>query len=82
MNRSEAVVLSCVSAKMVVDLYARQSTGALPPPPPQEYLQENLAPRMLAVNGTLFGLALLCVVLRVYVRAFMLKTFGVDGESL
>lgn len=67
--------------QMVSKLFVRQGPGPLPPPPSPEYLNENLAPRMLAVDGTLFGLALLCVVLRVYVRAFMLKTLGIDGES-
>lgn len=60
-------------------LHARQDPGSLPPPPSQEYLNENLAPRMLAIDGTLFGLAMICVFLRVYVRAFLLKTFGLDG---
>ena len=41
-----------------------------------------MAPRMLAVDETLFRLALLCVLVRVYVRAIMLKTFGTDGVSL
>ena len=54
--------------------------GELPPPPPQAYLDENLAPQMLAVDGTLFALAMLCVLLRVYVRVGMLKTFGIDGK--
>ena len=67
---------------MIKHLYARQTPGSLPSPPPQEYLNENLAPRMLAVDGILFGLALLCVLLRIYVRAIMLKTFGTDGMSL
>lgn len=74
------VTSSCWIAKMAFKLHTRQGPGPLPPPPPQEYLNENLAPRMLAVDGTLFGLAVLCVLLRVYVRAGMLKTFGIDGE--
>lgn len=64
---------------MVVDLVRRQGFGGpLPPPPPQEYLDENLAPAMLAVIGSLFGLAMLSFLLRVYVRTVMLKTFGID----
>jgi hypothetical protein len=63
---------------MAVHLLARQAPPATPPPP-QEYLDENLAPQMLAVDGTIFGLAMLCVLMRIYVRAIMLKTFGVDG---
>lgn len=66
---------------MISKLLERQGPGPLPPPPSSEYLSENLAPRMLAVDGIIFGLALLCVILRVYVRALMLKTFGIDGES-
>ncbi|KAF2024509.1 hypothetical protein EK21DRAFT_94032 [Setomelanomma holmii] len=62
---------------MAVTLLARQAPP-MPPRPPQEYLDENLAPKMLAVDGTIFGLAMLCVLLRIYVRAVMLKTFGVD----
>ena len=81
MRGSELVLSAFRSfAKMVLQLHARQAPGALPPPPSQEYLDENLAPRMLAVDGTLFGLAMLCVSMRVYVRAVMLKTFGIDGE--
>jgi hypothetical protein len=63
---------------MAVELFPRQSFGPLPPPPPKAYLDENMAPHMLAVQGALFGLAMLCVLLRVYVRAVMLKTFGID----
>ncbi|KAH7123531.1 hypothetical protein B0J11DRAFT_314047 [Dendryphion nanum] len=67
---------------MVDQLFARQDGGGgpppLPPPPPQAYLEENLAPKMLAVDGTLFALAMVCVLLRVYVRVVMLKTFGID----
>ncbi|KZM21875.1 hypothetical protein ST47_g6996 [Ascochyta rabiei] len=63
---------------MVVELFTRQGPGPLPPPPPQEYLDENLAPKMLAVDGCFFGMAVLFVLLRVYVRAVLLKTFGID----
>lgn len=66
----------------VVDLFARQDDGGwmmdLPPPPPQEYLDETYAPQLLAVDGTMYGLAMLCVLLRIYVRVVMLKTFGLD----
>jgi hypothetical protein len=34
---------------------------------------------MLAVDGTFFGFAMLCVILHIYVKAFKLKTFGIDG---
>ncbi|KAJ4331511.1 hypothetical protein N0V87_009092 [Didymella glomerata] len=63
---------------MISVVHARQAPGPLSPPPPTEYLNEDLAPRMLAIDGILFGLAMICVLLRVYVRAIMLKTFGVD----
>ena len=69
-----------LNARMISRLHGRQASGPLPPPPPTEYLNENLAPRMLAIDGILFVLALICVLLRVYVRAIMLKTFGIDGE--
>jgi hypothetical protein len=65
---------------MISVVHARQAPGPLPPPPSTEYLNEDLAPRMLAIDGILFGLAMICVLLRVYVRAIMLKTLGVDGE--
>lgn len=68
-----------IVVEMVAQLLSRQESAPLPPPPTQAYLEENYAPRMLAVDGTLFGLALLCVLLRVYTRVFMLKTFGTDG---
>jgi hypothetical protein len=64
---------------MAVHLLRRQ-VPLMPPPPPKQYLEENLAPRMLAVDGTIFGLAMLCVALRIYVRVALLKTFGVDGK--
>jgi hypothetical protein len=64
---------------MVVDLVRRQGFGGpLPPRPLQEYMDENLAPAMLAVVGSLFGLAMICVLLRIYVRTMMLKTLGID----
>jgi hypothetical protein len=64
---------------MVVDLVRRQGFGGpLPPRPPQEYMDEDLAPAMLAVVGSLFGLAMICVLLRIYVRTMMLKTLGID----
>ena len=48
---------------------------------PPEYLAENQGPRLLAVEASLFALSTSAVLLRFYVRLFMLKTFGWDGES-
>lgn len=45
-----------------------------------EYLAENLAPQLLAVTGSLFALAMITVLARFYVRVFMMKIFGWDGE--
>lgn len=61
-------------------LVSRQ-TGGAPSTPLRspEYLAENLAPRLLAVTGSLFALAMITVFLRFYVRIFMMKIFGWDG---
>jgi hypothetical protein len=67
---------------MFVNLTARQGPESLPHAPSQTYLEESDAPKMLAVVGTLFALAMICVLLRVYVRTAILKTFGVDGMCL
>lgn len=50
------------------------------PPPSPEYLAENIAPKLMAVEGPLFALSTAAVLMRFYVRIFMLKTFGWDGE--
>ncbi|OWY44158.1 hypothetical protein AALT_g5880 [Alternaria alternata] len=63
---------------MTINLFAKQVSGLLSPAPSQAYLEESYAPEMLAAIGTLFGLAMICVLLRVYVRVVMLKVFGVD----
>jgi len=65
-------------------LFARQEGAVGPPPmPPRspEYMAENIAPQLLAVEGSLFALSMTAVLMRFYVRIFMLKTFGWDGES-
>lgn len=49
------------------------------PPPSPEYLAENYGPSLLAINCTLFGIAALTMILRIYVRVFILKMFGIDG---
>jgi len=62
-------------------LVMRQAGG--PPPMPlrsPEYLAENLAPHLLAITISLTVLALITVVARFWVRVFILKTFGWDGE--
>jgi len=59
---------------------SRQAAG--PPSMPArspEYLAENQADRLLAVTGPLFALSTLAVLLRFYVRIFVLKMFGWDG---
>lgn len=45
-----------------------------------EYLAENLAPYLLAITISLTALALITVMARFWVRIFILKTFGWDGE--
>jgi hypothetical protein len=42
-------------------------------------MAENQAAKLLAVEGPLFALSTIAVLLRFYVRIFMLKTFGWDG---
>jgi hypothetical protein len=48
--------------------------------PPRQYLEENLAPCMLIAHSKIFVLVVLCIVLRIYVRVALLKTFGVNGK--
>jgi hypothetical protein len=61
------------SPNMVV--IARQDASpALTP----DYLSYTLAPQLLAIDGTLTGLAVFAFMLRVYVRASMLHVFGTD----
>jgi hypothetical protein len=45
-----------------------------------EYLAEDLAPHLLAITISLTALALITVFARFWVRIFILKTFGWDGE--
>jgi hypothetical protein len=62
-------------------LLVRQAGGppVIPPSSP-EYLAENQAPNLLAVTISLYVLATLTVLTRFYVRIFMMKMFGWDGE--
>jgi hypothetical protein len=61
-------------------LVARQFGGPPGPPRSSEYLVENYAPRLLAVEGSLFALSMSVILMRFYVRIFMLKMFGWDGK--
>lgn len=45
------------------------------PSTPEEDIEDNTS-QLLAVVGTLYGLALLAVLLRVWVRTRILKAFG------
>jgi hypothetical protein len=51
------------------------------PPPSIEYMAENDGPKLLAISCTLFGVAMVTVILRFYVRIFVLRMFGIDGWS-
>lgn len=54
-------------------LLERQAASA-----PVEYKDESYAGNLLAIHGTFCGVALLSVILRLYVRIFMLKSVGAD----
>lgn len=45
-----------------------------------EYLAENLTPQLLAVTVSLFALAMITVLMRCYVRVFIVKITGWDGK--
>ncbi|KIW88074.1 uncharacterized protein Z519_11184 [Cladophialophora bantiana CBS 173.52] len=53
-------------------LVERQAAGA------PQYKDESNAGALLAIHGTFGGVAILTVLLRLYVRIFMLKSLGVD----
>jgi hypothetical protein len=63
-------------------LVSRQMGPPVIPQRSPEYLAENQAGRLMAVEGPLFALSTLAIMLRFYVRIFMLKTFGWDGMSI
>ncbi|OAP64509.1 hypothetical protein AYL99_00481 [Fonsecaea erecta] len=48
------------------------------PAPSPQYKDESNAGALLAIHGTFGGVAILTVLLRLYVRIFMLKSLGVD----
>lgn len=53
-------------------LLERQSTA------PTQYKNEDISGSLLAIHGTFCGAAVLSVLLRLYVRIFMLKSIGID----
>ncbi|KAH9882067.1 hypothetical protein J1614_001239 [Plenodomus biglobosus] len=64
-------------------LFSRQDGGPPPMPPRSpEYLAENIAPQLMAVEGPLFALSMIVVLMRFYVRGVMLKTFGWDDVMM
>jgi hypothetical protein len=63
-------------------LVSRQMGPPVMPQRSPEYLAENQARRLMAVEGPLFALSTLMILLRFYVRIFMLKTWGWDGTSI
>ncbi|OQV06086.1 hypothetical protein CLAIMM_10717 [Cladophialophora immunda] len=63
-----AMVISGLS-----QLFERQDAAA-----PPQYKDESNAGVLLAIHGTFGGVAILSVLLRLYVRIFMLKSLGVD----
>ena len=72
----------CEFVDMIFHLLVPRQDGG-PPSMPQrspEYMTENLAPRLLAVEGSLFVLSTTTIIMRLYVRIFMLKTLGWDGK--
>jgi len=60
---------------------ARQAPPPLPMISP-EFAAEDHGKRILAITGTITGVSLAVVVLRVYVRAVMLKTLGSDDYTM
>jgi hypothetical protein len=54
-------------------LLARQAATSTP-----QYKDENNSGTLLAIHGTFCGVAILVVLLRLYVRVFMLKSLGID----
>lgn len=51
---------------------------AAPPAPTPELPDDSNAGKLLALNGAFAGVALLVVILRIFARRVILKTFGVD----
>lgn len=70
------VALGQTSAMVIPGLLTLSERQAAPATP--EYKDESYAGNLLAIHGTFCGVALLSVLLRLYVRIFMLKSVGVD----
>ncbi|KAF2855767.1 hypothetical protein T440DRAFT_513858 [Plenodomus tracheiphilus IPT5] len=66
------------------ELLVPRQDGGPPPMPPRspEYLAENIAPQLMAVEGPLFALSMTAILMRFCVRGFMLKTFGWDDAMM
>lgn len=47
-----------------------------------QYKNISNASNLLAIHGTFCGIAVLCVLLRLYVRMFMLKSVGADDYTM
>ena len=62
-------------------IFARQF-GHSGPPPTQEYLDESNVAAILSLSGTFAVAALIVVILRLYVRIFMLRFVGLDDWTM
>jgi hypothetical protein len=62
-------------------IFPRQS-GNGGPPPSQEYLDESNVVGILSLTGTFAFAALLVVILRLYVRIYMLRFVGLDDWTM
>jgi hypothetical protein len=60
---------------LISTLIARQADGPGVPPAPEGDLEDNTT-SLLAIVGTLYGLALLAMLMRAWVRIRMIKAFG------
>ncbi|KAH4924788.1 hypothetical protein HBI70_096550 [Parastagonospora nodorum] len=59
-------------------LVPRQYLGTPLPLQPPEYMAENHAPHLRAIEGYLFTLSMSVILMRLYIRIFILKKFGWD----
>ena len=74
-------LVDCATVDMEYHAIVSRQEGGPPMMPARspEYMAENQAGRLLAVEGSLFALSTAAILMRFYVRIFMLKTFGWDG---